>query len=82
MPFFKIQKIIFSRNPNNSSPSLQGIVILFGFFGLIGSVSMLMINLISWKIYQKFGAKFIKFLLICFSILIILFGLRIIREVF
>jgi hypothetical protein len=67
----KIQKIIFSRNPNNSSPSFSSVLLLFGIISAIGSVLMVWINLMSWEIYQKFGTKFIKFLLIVFGFLFI-----------
>jgi hypothetical protein len=67
----KIQKIIFSRNPNNSSPSFLDILTFLGPIVAIGTVLMVGINLVSWKLYQKFGSKFIKFLLIVFGFLFI-----------
>jgi len=68
----KIQKIIFSRNPNNSSTSLLGDIIFWGLIWAIGSTLMVAINLTFWRIYQRFGAKFIHFLLIVIGLVILI----------
>jgi len=65
-----VQKIIFSTDPN-CDPFLPVLTLFLGVIGAIGAVLMVVINLICWKIYQKVGRKFSKFLLLIFVLLFI-----------